>query len=58
MSQKATTAAAIEARRKYQKDWYAKNRDKFKVYQQRYWERKAASNAADTSGAKAVKQCD
>lgn len=58
MSKKEITEAAAEARRQYQKAWYAKNKDKVKGYQQRYWERKAASNAADTSEAKAVKQCD
>lgn len=58
MSKKEITEAAAEARRQYQKNWYAKNRDKVKTYQQRYWERKAASNAADTTAAKAVKQCD
>ena len=58
MSKKEISEAAAEARRQYQKAWYAKNRDKVKGYQQRYWERKAASNAADTSEAKAVKQCD
>lgn len=58
MSKKEITKAAAEARRQYQKAWYAKNKDKVKEYQQRYWERKAASNAADTSEAKAVKQCD
>ena len=58
MSKKEITAAAAEARRQYQKAWYAKNKDKVKEYQQRYWERKAASNAADTAAAKAVKQCD
>lgn len=58
MSKKEITEAAAEARRKYQKAWYAKNRDKVKAYHQKYWERKAASIAADTSEAKAVKQCD
>lgn len=58
MSKKEITEAAAEARRQYQKKWYAKNRDKVKAYHQRYWERKAASIAADTTRSKAVKQCD
>lgn len=48
------SAAAIEARKQYKRDWNAKNRDKLKQYQKRYWERKAA----DTTSSKAVKQCD
>ena len=58
MSKKEITEAAAEARRQYQKNWYAKNRDKVKEYHKRYWERKAASNAADTAATKAVKQFD
>lgn len=54
MSKKEITEAAAEARRQYQKNWYAKNRDKVKEYHKRYWERKAA----DTAAAKAVKQFD
>ena len=48
------SAAAIEARKQYKRNWNAKNRDKLKQYQKSYWERKAA----DTTSSKAVKQCD
>ena len=48
------SAAAAEARKQYKRDWNAKNRDKLKQYQLKYWERKAA----DTTSSKAVKQCD
>ena len=33
---------AKEARRKYQHEWAAKNREKQKEYTRRYWEKKAA----------------
>ena len=35
------TEAAREARRAYKRAWNAKNRDKVKAAQERYWERKA-----------------
>lgn len=34
-----TTAA--EVRRTYQREWRAKNKDKVKAYNQRFWERRA-----------------
>ena len=33
--------AAIEARRKYHRQWRAKNKDKVKQYNQDYWYRKS-----------------
>lgn len=35
---------AKEARNKYMKEWRAKNKDKVKVIQERYWKKKAALN--------------
>ena len=37
---------AKEARRAYKREWNRKNRDKVKAAQARYWERKAAAEAA------------
>lgn len=39
------TDAAREARNAYQRAWNARNKDKVKAAQQRYWERKAAAAA-------------
>ncbi|WP_373844427.1 hypothetical protein [Clostridium sp.] len=33
-----------EARNKYMREWRAKNKDKVKVIQERYWKKKAALN--------------
>lgn len=38
--------AAIEARRKYHREWQRKNAEKVKAYKERYWEKKAAAAAA------------
>ena len=51
------TEAAKEARRAYKREWNAKNRDKVKASQERYWERKARqaqdnADAQDTQDAK------
>ena len=48
------TEAAREARRAYKRAWNAKNRDKVKASQERYWERKArqAQDNADAQDAK------
>lgn len=48
------TEAAKEARRAYKREWNAKNRDKVKASQERYWERKArqAQGNADAQDAK------
>ena len=40
------STAALEARRAYQREWNHKNPDKVKAAQARYWERKAANQAA------------
>lgn len=42
---------AKEARRKYHKEWAAKNPDKVKEINRRYWERKAQAEAAGRQGA-------
>jgi len=42
---------AKEARRKYHKDWAAKNPDKVREATRRYWERKAQAEAAGRQGA-------
>lgn len=39
------TEAAKEARRAYKRAWNAKNKDKVKAAQERYWERKAKAAA-------------
>ena len=39
------TDAAKEARRAYKRAWNAKNKDKVKAAQARYWERKAKAAA-------------
>lgn len=41
---------AKEARRAYKREWNRRNPDKVKQYQTRYWERKAAEQAAKTDG--------
>jgi len=35
---------AIEARKKYMKEWRKKNKDKVKATQDRYWKNKAKAN--------------
>lgn len=32
---------AIEQRRAYKRDWYRRNKDKAREYQERYWNKKA-----------------
>ena len=32
---------AIEMRRAYKREWYKRNKDKAKEYQERYWNKKA-----------------
>lgn len=41
------TEAAKEARREYKRQWNARNKDKVREAQARYWERKAARAAQD-----------
>ena len=42
------TEAAKEARRAYDREWRAKNREKVKEAKVRYWNRKAEHMAAET----------
>lgn len=44
----AEKRAAIEARRAYQREWRAKNRDKIRASEARYWAKKAAAMNADS----------
>lgn len=41
------TGPALEARRKYQREWNARNADKRREYMARYWARKAAEQEAE-----------
>ena len=41
------TGPALEARRKYQREWNAANADKRREYMARYWARKAAEQAGN-----------
>ena len=40
---------AQEAKRKYQREWAKKNRDKVKAAQRRYWEKKALQAVGRTN---------
>lgn len=51
MSHKTIEELAIEERRKYQREWCAKNRDKVAAKNRRYWEKKAAALIAEQSNA-------
>ena len=42
---------AKEARRKYHREWTAKNPDKVREINRRFWERKAQEDAAASQGA-------
>ena len=42
----ASERAAIEARRQYQKEWRAANRDKVREHNRKFWEKRAAQIAA------------
>lgn len=49
----ALTEEAKEARRAYQREWNARNREKRREYMARYWKRKAQKKAEeDTKGGK------
>lgn len=41
----AEKRAAVEARRAYQREWRAKNRDKIRASEDRFWLKKAAEQA-------------
>ena len=48
-SENKLTAQEREARAKYFREWRAKNREKVKIYNQRYWQKKAAQqNSGNT----------
>ena len=47
----ALSPEAKEARRQYHREWTAKNPDRVREINRRYWERKARANAAETQGA-------
>lgn len=40
------TKKECEARNAYRREWYAKNKDKAKAYNKRYWAKKAAAQEA------------
>lgn len=42
--------AAAEARKQYMKQWRAKNQEKIKQYQIRYWEKKVNQLKKEASG--------
>lgn len=41
------TEQAAEARRAYKREWYAKNKDKTREYQRRYWAKKARESGSE-----------
>lgn len=41
---------ALEARRRYHREWCAKNKDKVREAHKRYWAKKAAALAAEQKG--------
>lgn len=49
----AEKKAAIEARRAYQREWRAKNRDKIRATEERYWAKKAMSANTESTANKA-----
>ena len=40
---------AIEKRREYKRNWYARNKEKAKEYNDRHWERAAAASEESAS---------
>lgn len=46
------TAQERETRAAYFREWRAKNKEKVKLYNQRYWQKKAAQGKEATSNAK------
>lgn len=44
---------AVEMRRAYHKAWRAKNKDRVREYNKRFWEKRAEQQAAQTDGLKA-----
>ena len=41
--------AAREARNRYKREWYAKNKEKQREYERRYWKRIAESDRQETA---------
>ena len=52
------TEEAKEARRAYQRTWAAKNRDKVRAYNRKYWERRAQRQTAQEGAQDDVKKDD
>lgn len=48
--------AAREARNQYQRAWRARNRSRTRVYQERYWTRRAAEQSEGDGEVKAHEQ--
>lgn len=46
-----------DAKRAYQRAWYAKNRDKVKASKERYWQKKAEALNAAAKGNEVAPQC-
>lgn len=44
---------AVEARRAYHKAWRAKNKDRVREYNKRFWAKRAEQQAAQADGSKA-----
>lgn len=44
---------AVEARRAYQREWRARNREKIKAYEERYWLKRGSEQTADQAEKKA-----
>ena len=53
MKAQQMTPEAIEARRKYNREWARKNREKVRGYAVTHWERVAAQEAAQSDKKKA-----
>ena len=43
----AMTEQAAEARRAYKREWYAKNKERQRIYTQRHWEKVAQKTASE-----------
>ena len=52
------TSAALAARREYKRQWRAKNPDKVKQQQERYWEKRAAATKCEHTGAMNCRGCE
>ncbi len=48
---KATENAAIQARREYYKKWRAKNKERVREYNRRFWEKKAGEHTKNAEKA-------